>query len=234
MRWLGHGRFLPNLSQLMGQQSSKILRAGGKKKKNNNYNVLIQNWGCVVFGDFKSDKESLSENRGGGRETWTATLCFCLNLLLQYVLNVTPTSAYLCYHVHQATLLTRHVQWVILLGRVGNEWCEMALFGRCRGESPCAPLLIMSHNVHCANYTTQGNYQTLTSTVCMTWHSKTPDPASALISMGCFQFRYTFRHRQVDQTTRIQQNCTGEKALATNTIHYLNQDWPTSTNRRAT
>lgn len=114
---------------------------------------------------------------------------------------------------------------------------ETVLFGRCRGESPRARLLLMCHNVHGAkssNYTTQGNYQTLTSTVCMTWHSKTPDPASALISMGCFQLRYMFRHRQVDQTTRIQQNCTGEKALATNTIHYLNQDWPTSTNSRAT
>jgi len=114
---------------------------------------------------------------------------------------------------------------------------EMALLGRCHGESPRARLLLMGHNVHSAkssNYTTQGNYQTLASTICKRWHSKTLDPASAQISMCCFQLGYMFRHRQVNQTTRIQQNCKDESALPTNTIHYLNQDWPTSTNRRAT
>ena len=46
---------------------------------------------------------------------------------------------------------------------------EMALLGRCHGESPRARLLLMGHNVHSAkssNYTTQGNYQTLASTIC--------------------------------------------------------------------
>jgi len=46
---------------------------------------------------------------------------------------------------------------------------EIALLGRCHGESPLARLLLMGHNVHGAkspNYTTQGNYQTLTCTMC--------------------------------------------------------------------
>ena len=104
----------------------------------------------------------------------------------------------------------------------------MALLGMCYGESPRARLLLSAKS---SNYITQGNYQPLRAQSVR--YDKVKHLILFLLTSVCVAFNLDTCFGTDRSIRPLQYNKTkGTSALTTNTIHYLNQDWPSSTNRR--
>jgi len=108
---------------------------------------------------------------------------------------------------------------MILSGRVGSEWCGRNRWHYSVGVTGNRNALgCFSYVIMCTvqNRQTTQHKETIKPLRAQTVrrHSKTPDPVSAQVTTCCFQLGYMFRHSQVNQTTKIQQKCKGESALA--------------------